>query len=325
MNISRIYRLLRVITMLQSGHNYTVAELAEELQVSRRTVFRDLNMLEMAHIPYYYDRQRGSYRINDHFFLPPVNLNLLEALAVLLATKRTGQSSRLPLAAASSRAAVKLESILPPPVREYVGTVIDRLTVLPAANARHEGLDDLFDRALSAAADRKVCRIVYISFHEQQQITTLVEPHRLTFVGRAWYLIGHSRMHDERRTFKLGRIRKLTVTKETFAPPCENDGDGGFGNAWRMIPEGKLYDVHLHFLPKVAGNVAEVNWHHSQRVQWNDDGSIEFHAQVDGLGEILWWILGYGDQVRVISPVQLSRRIVQVARRTEALYEQRRS
>lgn len=322
MRASRIYRLLRLITMLQSGRNYTVAELAAELEVSRRTVFRDLNMLELAHIPYYYDRERSSYRINSHFFLPPVHLNLLEALAVLLAAKRAGGSSKLPLAAASNRAAVKLESTLPPAVREYVGTVMDRLTILPAPQARHEGLDDMFDRLLSAAAEHHLCRIVYVSFHERKQITTTVEPRRLTFVGRAWYLIANSRMHGECRTFKLGRIKRLTVTKQTFQPRGD-DSDPGFGNAWRMIPEGTLYDVHLRFKPKVAGNVAEVNWHHSQRVVWSDDGSIDFHVRVDGLGEILWWILGYGDQVKVLSPVKLAGEVADVARRMAGQYRRR--
>ena len=82
MRVSRIYRILRLITILQSGRSYSVDELAAELEVSRRTIFRDLNMLEMAHIPYYFDRERGTYRINNHFFLPPVNLTLDEALAV---------------------------------------------------------------------------------------------------------------------------------------------------------------------------------------------------------------------------------------------------
>lgn len=320
MSVSRIYRVLRLVTMLQSGRNYTVSELARELEVSRRTVFRDLNMLELAHIPYYYDRQRSTYRINDHFFLAPINLNLLEALALLLSARRSGGSAKLPLAAASSRAAVKLESVLPPPVREYLGTVIDRVTVLPEPHARHEGLDEMFDRLISAVAERRVCRLVYISFAEKKQITTTVEPRRLIFAGRAWYLIAHSRMHHQRRTFKLGRVKKLTVTEQTFEPPAAENGEEGFGEAWRMIPEAKLYDIHLHFSRKVAGNVAEVNWHHSQRVEWNDDGSIEFRVRVAGLGEILWWILGYGDQVKVVSPGGLARKVASAARRMLAQY-----
>ncbi|NLW86197.1 MAG: HTH domain-containing protein, partial [Planctomycetes bacterium] len=53
MSISRVYRILRIITILQGSRGYTADELASELDVSRRTVFRDLNMLEMARIPYY--------------------------------------------------------------------------------------------------------------------------------------------------------------------------------------------------------------------------------------------------------------------------------
>jgi len=321
MSISRIYRLLRLITMLQSGRSYTVAQLAEELEVSRRTVFRDLNVLEMAHIPYYFDRQRQSYRINQHFFMPPLNLTLPESLALLVSARRAGGSTAQPLAAASQRAAIKIQSVLPVPLREHLGTVLDRVAVVPAATARHEGLEDTFDRLVAAVAERKVCRLVYISFHEAKQIATTVEPLRLAFVGRAWYLIAHSRRHRERRTFKLGRIRKLTVTPRTFAARDDAQADGrDFGDAWSMIPEGKIHDVHLHFAAKVAGNVAEVNWHHSQRVAWRDDGSIDFRVRVDGLGEIAWWVLGYGDQVRVIAPRELARRVARVGRRVAAMY-----
>ena len=82
MNVSRVHRLLRLITMLQSGRSYSAREPADELEVSRRTIFRDLKMLELARIPYYYDVDRGGYRIGRHFFLPPINLTLSEALAM---------------------------------------------------------------------------------------------------------------------------------------------------------------------------------------------------------------------------------------------------
>jgi len=294
MSVSRVYRLLRLITMLQSGRGYTVDELAKELEVSRRTVFRDLNMLELAHIPYYFDRRRRSYRINQHFFLSPVNLTLAEALALLVSAKRTRGSSMLPLAASSTRAAMKLESVLPHGVRDYLGTVMDQVAIVPAPSARQRGLDAVFDRLVSAVAGRKVCRIVYISFYERKQITLKVEPLRLLFVSRAWYLIGYSRMHRQRRTFKIGRIRKLTVLDETFDPSVHETSQREFGDAW----------------------------HHSQQVDWRADGSIDFRARVDGLGEILWWILGYGDQVKVIAPRVLARQVAGMARRVVAQYRE---
>jgi proteasome accessory factor B len=111
------------------------------------------------------------------------------------------------------------------------------------------------------------------------------------------------------------------VLKEQFPPRGQDALAGDFGDAWGMIPEGKLYDVHLHFSPKVAGNVAEVAWHHSQQVQWNDDGSLDFRARVDGLGEIMWWVLGYGDMVKVLAPDELSHQVAAMAGRVARQYE----
>ena len=318
MSVSRIYRLLRLVTLLQSHRAWSVDDLARELEVSRRTVFRDLNMLELAHIPYYYDPETGGYRISRHFFLPPVSLTLSESLAVLMMTGRLRSSTRLPLAGQAARAAMKVESALPAGIREHVGSVLDRLHVDIGPVSRHEGLDDMFDELTRAVAARCVCEIVYISFYERQQMRLTVHPLRLVFVGRAWYMRAWSEHHQEARTFKLVRIKKLTVTDQTFPDtPVDRspEADGGvFGQAWSMIPEGRIYDIHLHFDAKVAGNVAEVQWHATQEVQWNDDGSIEFRARVDGIGEITWWILGYGDFVEVVSPPELRRRVGEKAR-----------
>ncbi|MGC9455797.1 MAG: helix-turn-helix transcriptional regulator [Phycisphaerae bacterium] len=322
--MSRIYRLLRLITMLQSGRSRSARELAEELEVSRRTVFRDLNVLEMAHVPYYYDQATGGYRINDHFFLPAVNLTLSEALAVVLLAGRVRTSQQLPPLGEAARAAVKVESALPPAIRDHVGTLVEKVNFSMAPVSAHEGHDETFEQLARAIVRRLSCRLVYISFYEKRQITTTVRPLRLVFHARAWYLIAYSVAHGEIRTFKLARIRKLTVTNRTFNSPRDVDLAEYFGDAWSMIPEGRLYNVHLHFEQKVAGNVAEVRWHHSQRVQWNEDGSMEFTATVDGLGEIGWWVLGYGDQVEVVSPKRLRRWIARTARATAAKYQRER-
>ena len=321
MKISRIYRLLRLITMIESGRGYTVSELAEELQVSRRTIFRDLNVLEMARIPYYYDKERKTYRINQHFFLPPISLTLSESLAMLLFARRATSSGMEPLSAAGARGAMKLESVLPESIRDYVGTIVKHIAILPAPTAKQDDLEDVFEQLVAAINEHKVCRLVYISFYDRKQIDVTVEPLRLAFVSRAWYLVGYSRNHRQQRTFKISRIRKLTVLSEKFDPADKKtEGTDIFGDAWSMIPEGKYYNIHLHFAPKVAGNVAEVKWHRSQRVEWNDDGSIEFYVRVDGLGEIIWWILGYGDQVKVIAPAILAKRVAGVARRMVKQY-----
>jgi proteasome accessory factor B len=271
-------------------------------------------MLEMARIPYYFDPDSGGYRISEHFFLPPVNLTLTEALAVLVLTGRVRGQERLPLLSHGSRAAMKLQSVLPEPIRSQVSEVIDRVSFSLGPVSEHQGMDGTFDQLTAAVAERRVCRIEYDSFQDRRLLDLEVRPLRLIFQTRAWYLLAYSTLHGEVRTFKMMRIRKLTVTGKTFDRPKESPGEEHFGQAWSMIPEGTIYQVHLRFTPKVAGNVAEVQWHRSQQVQRHSDGSADFHVQVDGLGEITWWILGYGDQVEVISPPELRTRVAAVAK-----------
>jgi predicted DNA-binding transcriptional regulator YafY len=321
-SISRVYRLLRMITMLQGSRSLSAAQLSRELEVSRRTVFRDLNMLEMAHIPYYFDADKGGYSVNPNFFLPPVNLSLPEALAMLVLTGRLRGTAGMPLLGHASRAAVKLEAVLPPSIREHVGSVIDSLHASLGPLSRHEGVEPIFDDLASAIVGKRVCRIVYISLHERRQITLHVHPLRLLFHARAWYVLAHSEQHGELRTFKLLRIRKLTVTPRTFQAPPPETVQRHFGGAWSMIPEGRTYDVHVHFDRQVASNVAEVQWHATQRVQWNDDGSMEFFVRVDGLGEISWWILGYGPCAKVMAPAPLRQRVAESARAMAGLYQE---
>lgn len=322
LNVSRIYRLLRLVNLLQSGRAMTANELADDLQVSRRTVFRDLNALEMAHIPYYYDAVTKGYRISQTFFLPPVNLTLAEAMALLVMTTRLGKDAGLPLLRQGTHAAAKIESVLPAPVREHVGSVLNRLSVRLPAAADHGGLDAAFDALSRAIAERRVCTMTYESFLEGKAIDVTLHPLRLAFIGRAWYVLAWTPAEKAVRTYKLIRAKDLQMTPQTFAAAPDAHLEDHFGQAWSMIPEGKIYKIHLHFKAMVAGNVAEVRWHDTQEVQHNNDGSIEFHAEVDGLREITWWILGYADQVKVIKPKALARRVAEAAARTAEQYQE---
>jgi proteasome accessory factor B len=314
MNVSRVHRLLRLITLLQAGRNYSADALATELEVSKRTVYRDLNMLELANIPYYFDPDCGGYRIRRNFFLPPINLTLTEALSMLAMSGRIEGAGNVPVLGHGARAAVKLEGALPQGIRRYVGSVLDKMQVSLGPLADHEGLDSMFDTLSQAVAGKRICVLSYNSVYEGKTIRLEIKPLKLLFMGRAWYLIAYSKMHRETRTFKLSRMAKVSVTSRPFTKPKNVDLDGYFGNAWSMIPEGCEHSVHLRFAPRVATNVSEVRWHKTQKTKMLPDGSLDYQVTVDGLGEITWWILGYGDQVEVISPAGLRKSVIGVAK-----------
>jgi len=127
-------------------------------------------------------------------------------------------------------------------------------------------------------------------------------------------VLGRSSLHKSVRSFKLNRIRELKTTKRCFVGGENFDVYEYFGRAWSMIPEGQLYNIKLKFSPELAHDVAEVQWHSTQQVTFEDDGSAIIEFRVDGLNEIIWWILSYGDKVQVLAPRILRQRITKIAR-----------
>jgi predicted DNA-binding transcriptional regulator YafY len=320
MKVSRVYRLLQLIMLMRSGRDLGADALAGELEVSRRTLFRDLKMLELAGVPYAFDVRRGGYLIGDSFFLPPINLTLPESLALLLVLRKFVSRQVLPMYAEVTRAAAKIESALPPALVKHCGSLLDAVDVRWPALSEAGSVDSVFATLQEAVGVRRKVRIEYDSYFEGSQIDMVVHPYRVAFVNRGWYVIGYSEAHESVRTLKLDRVVSSRMLDEQFVPDEGFNLDGYFGNAWQIIPEGKVYHVELLFKPKVAGNVEEVLWHKTQQTHHLADDSMLFEVDVDGLGEITWWILGYGDQVVVQQPQELRRKVGRMARDMAAIY-----
>ena len=321
MKVSRITRVMKILTAMQSGRRYTANELANTFGTSRRTVFRDLKELTAIGVPYRYDAANGGYAIDPEFFLPPIDLNLQEALALLMLIHKARDQIQLPFKHSALLAGLKIANNLPQKIKQYCNTALKNISTYPAAQARPGSLDKLFAQLQRAIAKRMKVNLQYDSLFDNKVMELELCPYHLLYNQRAWYVLGHSSVHKSIRTFKLNRIKGLELSGKCFI-----DGDGFdvqeyFGRAWSMIPEGRLYTIKLRFLPKVAHNVAEVQWHATQQAAWNDDGSVELEFRVDGLGEISWWILGYGDQVQVLAPAELRKRIIAAARNVITLNE----
>jgi proteasome accessory factor B len=313
---------VQLLTALQSGKNCSANELAKLFATSRRTIFRDLKELQAVGVPYHYTASTGGYHIDPQFFLPPIDLNLQEALSLLLLVHKAGKQIQLPFKNSALLAALKIENNLPVQIRQYCSTALLNISTRPAAHAPATQLDEIFAELQKAVHHRRKVKIRYHSLFEEKIIDTELCPYHLLYNHRAWYVIGLSSLHKEIRTFKLNRIKDLKITDTCFVGEEKFDVNEYLGKAWSMIPEGRIYNVKLRFLPKVANNVTEVHWHSTQKVTRNSDSSATIEFRVDGLGEITWWVLGYGDQVQVLAPKTLQNKVVEMAKNMVRLNEQ---
>ncbi|MEM7681784.1 MAG: WYL domain-containing protein [Planctomycetota bacterium] len=300
----RIGRLLRLIVLLQSGPPRSAKELCEVLGISRRTLFRDLNQLEVAGIPYFHERGAG-YRIGEHFFLPPVSLTVAESLGLMLLGRHGAAQLDKPLAPQAMSAIAKIAARVPEPIRSACADLIQSVHIKPAPQVHGEAEREPFLALQQAIEGKNTVRIDYQSPVDPKPAVLEVDPYLLHYSTRAWYLLGHSAQHDEVRVLKLMRMRRVEPTGQRFLPPNNFRAQDKLGDAWEIIPEGKVYDIELRFDPVVATNVAEVRWHASQQSEALPDGRCAMAFRIDGLHEIAWWLCGYAGQVEIVKPKKL--------------------
>ena len=313
MKSGRIGRVVQLLTTLQAGKNYSAGDLSNIFGKSRRTIFRDLKELEAIGLPFRYDQKAGGYTVDPEFFLPPLDLNLQEALSLLLLVHKARNNIQLPFKNSALLAGLKIENNLPVKIRQYCDTALKNVSTRPSPQAPASHLDRIFSQLQKALATKHVVQMKYNSLFEGRIIDVELCPCHLLYNHRAWYVLGLSSMHRGVRTFKLNRIKELNLLDKCFVEQGRFDLYEYLGRAWAMISEGRIYNIKLRFLPKVAENVTEVQWHSTQKVTRESDGSAIMELRVDGLNEISWWILGYGDQVQVLAPEALRKRIVEAA------------
>jgi len=318
MATERLRRLLTILKLIQTGRA-TPDSLAQECGLSRRTIFRDIEAIRTSGIPLVFNEVHRHYYLAQDFFLKSTHFTPAEALALMTLAFEIGDQSQFPFFSAARDASLKLLSVLPPELKEYVASMGDSVQFFVEPRNRLDGCDSQFDLLLIASSRRTAVTITYQSPAESGEMQLTLRPYVVFFSRRSWYVVGHSSLHGETRIFNIGRIRAIQLTDEAFVVPAKFTLDDYLGNAWHLISEsGPDSQVILRFSQKVAQNVSEVNWHKTQKILPLADGGIEFHVTVSGINEIAWWVLGYGKEVEVLSP-QTLRQIIR--RHVDALAE----
>ncbi len=297
----RAARFLRVATVLHAHPDGITAQaIAEQIGVSKRTVYRDLEAMQLdAELPIWQDK--GRWGLESGAFLPPLALTLPEATTFFLAArvlaKATDEHDPELLSAF-----VKLAEILPPVLAEHLHATVDAYASTP----RNERFTRVLRVLAKGWADRRVVLIDYgpgVYDPGKGARQTRVRPYAIepSAHTRALYLIGFDEDRGARRTFKVERILEASLTPETF--------EGRTGDiarellaAWDVVSDEPPVRVVVRFARDVAARVAETRWHPTQDVEQAPDGTLVWSATVSGVLEVRTWILGWGGAAEVLEP-----------------------
>ncbi|MFC0506943.1 helix-turn-helix transcriptional regulator [Micromonospora costi] len=260
-------RLLKLLALLQDGRDRAGADLADRLGVTTRTVRNDVERLRV--LGYRVDSRPGAgggYRLGAGSALPPLLLDDDEAVAVAVGLRAAAAGSVAGIEETSLRALAKLERSLPSRLRHRVDT-LRAATVSAAAGGPTVDVATL--TAVAAAIQRhERLRFDYVG-HDGAGSVRSVEPHRLVYTGRRWYLLGWDPERADWRTFRADRMTPRVPTGPRFTPREPPGGDAvahvlrGVGStAW---PHPATVRLHLpatamaQRMPSTAGLLEAVD------------------------------------------------------------------
>ena len=209
-------RLLRLLSLLQVRRDWSGADLAERLGVTTRTVRNDIERLRILGYEVHSSTGiTGGYRLGAGSVMPPLLLDDDEAVAVGVGLRAAASGSVTGIEETSLRAMTKLEQTLPARLRHRLDA-LRQATVSAAGRGPTVDAETLTTIA-AACRDHQRLRFDY-SGRDGEVSVRSVEPHRLVYTGRRWYLLGWDRDREDWRTFRADRIRPRLPTGPRFTP-----------------------------------------------------------------------------------------------------------
>lgn len=313
----RADRLLVAVQLLRRHGRLSASDLARRLEVSRRTVLRDMEALSAAGVPVYAERGRdGGFALVPGFEPDVEPLSEAETQAVFLAGGQHA-AEMLGLGDSFTAALRKLATRLPDDDHRRVEHVRERI-VLDAGSWLRDRVepDALVEVQRAVLADERI-RIRYQSRAASRPGTRTVDPWGMLQVGTTWYLIAAHRGRP--RTYRIARIHDVTRLGE----PCRRPPDLDLRQLWEQLREDfrsvpateVVLRVHRPRLPVVLGQLRVTMLGEPSYV---DDDPELVRVPVRNLDGAAAALAGFGDEVTVLAPPALRELIVQRAERAVA-------
>ena len=300
----QIDRLIQIVFLLLRHENITAKQLAEELCVSTRTIYRDINILSVAGIPITSQKGFGGglsllqgFSLDKSYFTQEEQNNIVQALQIL-------KSSNYPDADKS----------------------LNKVAGLFSHNLQAEWLEIDFsywgspekERNNITALERAIINkyvITFTYFNAELTVThQTVEPLKLVFKSHSWYLVAYSENKKDIRTFKMSRIRELQITNQLFDRELPKD----FSITSVYKEEYNTPVFILHFSEKIAYKVYDE--FQEKYIKKLDDGTLEVTFRYQLSDWTFLYLLSFGEYVEIIEPVEARNILKEKAKKIFSMY-----
>ena len=303
---------MRMHERLKAGAFPNCRKLADELEVSTKTIQRDIDfMRDRLGLPIEYDQLHFGFIYTEPVTgFPSIEVSEGEVIALFVAEKALAQyrgtSYEKPLHSAFQKIATGL--------KDKVSFQWDELEAAVSFRGIGATVADLesFETVSTAVLKSHEVVFEYRKLHGSGYESRRVQPYHLGCIENQWYLFGFDLVRQQLRTFALPRMRRVRDTGAGFRRPADFTISKHLSDSFGVFKAKGQHRVRIRFDAFAARLVSERQWHSSQKIKQLLGGGIELTMTLGGLEEIERWILSWGEHATVLEPAELRRRIREV-------------
>jgi predicted DNA-binding transcriptional regulator YafY len=313
-------RMLRIHQLIQSGSYPNASTLAGQLEVSTKSIHRDLEfMRDRLQLPLDFDRARFGYRYTEEVnAFPTVQITEGELFALVVAEKALqqyrGTSFEKPLLSAIKKMEQSLPETISLDLADVERTISFRTSAEPLLDLK------VFDSLAKATAGGQQLELTYRKPGIQQTELRVVDPYHLANINGEWFLFGYDHLRKDIRTFVPARIKSLRQTGKDFVRQKRFSLESRLRNSFGVHSGRGAFDVALQFNESVADYIREKKWHDSQVLRDLAHGGVELRMKLSSLMEVERWVLSWGGNVVVLRPAELADAVKAAARKILATF-----
>jgi len=298
-------RMMRIHTAIQSGKFPNAASLARQLEVSSKSIHRDLEfMRDRMELPIEYDGSRFGYFYDGEVgAFPTIQMTEGELFALLVAEKALqqyrGTNFEKPLLSAIKKLEQSLPDTISLNIAEWEQTISFRTRAEPILDL------DIFNALGNATAQRRQLELTYRKPGQRDSELRVVDPYHLGNINGEWYLFAFDHLRKDIRTFVPARIKAMKPTGQTFSRPQKFSLEKRLRDSFGVHSAQGAFQVAIRFNELVADYIREKRWHDSQQLVELKNGGVELQLKLSSLEEVERWVLGWAGNAVVVKPPQL--------------------
>ena len=325
-----LIKLLTAVDLLSRQEGATINELAERLEIDRRSVYRLLNVVEELHFPLYDETpatgKEKRWRLVDEYVtklpnmsIPDVKLSLSEMISLYLLKGEAKLYRGTEIEKTVDSAFEKISLHAPRGLHDQLQRI--KTLFVPASKFAkdYSGKEEIIDTLMEAMLKKRVCFVEYHSFSDDRVKNFKIDPLYFFENHGGLCVFVNATSFGEIRILAVERIQKVELTEDAFEYPADFDPGELLDSAFDIVYDDPLH-AKIRFSADQARYIKERTWAPGQRISDQPDGSIILELRTSGWWDVKRWVLSFGAEAEVLEPAPLRSEVMEELSRARTKY-----